>query len=757
MTISAPSLVLLPVLAIVAAPLAARPERAVFDQSALRPVDTSGLMGSPDPLPPLEIVRAFAGLEFVRPVAITHAGDGSDRLFVCDQPGVIHVFPNRDDVAAAGVFLDIRAKTRTKHFEEGLLGLAFHPNYEKNGQFFIYYTVDPAVSVVSRLHVSADDRNRADPASEEVLLRVEQPYGNHNGGGIEFGPDGMLYIPFGDGGAANDPHGNGQNLTVLLGKILRIDVDRRDPGKAYAIPPDNPFAGAAGARFGDGVRGEIWAYGVRNPWRMAFDRANGDLWIGDVGQNLWEEIDIIEKGGNYGWNVREGQHPFAVDAKTTGDAFVEPVFEYARHEGKSITGGIVYRGTALADLAGVYLYADFVTFNVWGLRYDRDAKTVLANSLIARSRLPVTAFGEDENGEALVLAFDAKPGVDVRTLGTGDVFNLSRGMIYRFERRAAGVAARAFPRQLSETGLFSDTATMVPARGLVPYDVNVPLWSDGAAKDRYLALPAAGAIEFAEDGAWKFPVGTVLVKTFRLEQDGGLPDIRLETRLFIHSPRGWEGFTYVWNDAESDAELLDSALRREYEVRRGGDTVRQEWYFPSRSDCNACHTQVAGFVLGLDTRQLNRTHDYGDVHANQITTLAGLGAFAARPAKAAAELPAFPTWGSHEAPVEDLARAYLDVNCSVCHAPGGTGVSRADLRYETPSRRMQAIDAAPGQERLGGADSKIIAPGSPHRSELLLRMLGDGPKRMPSLASSRVDWDAVRVIGAWIEGLAASR
>jgi len=718
-------------------------------------VDTSNLMGSPDPLPPLEIVNAFPKLEFVRPVQLTHAGDGSDRIFVVDQPGIVHVFPNKSDAEKAEVFLDVQKKAKTSHFEEGLLGLAFHPKYKENGVFFTYYSIDPRASRISRWKVSADNPNRADPSSEEEIIQIAQPFGNHNGGSIEFGPDGMLYVGLGDGGSANDPHGHGQNLKTLLGSILRIDVDKKDEGKSYAIPKDNPFVGEAGKKYGEGVRGEIWAYGIRNPWRMTFDRANGDLWVGDVGQNLWEEVDIIEKGGNYGWKVREGDHFFSEDAETTGDEFIPPIFEYTRHEGKSITGGFVYRGKKHPELGGVYFYADFATFNVWGLRYDREAKKVTSNSLIARSFMPVTGFGEDEQGEVYVTAFDAKKGDDVQKASFGQLFRLSRGSIYRFERRKGEqVDTAAFPRLLSKTNLFKDVKNMVPAPGLIPYDVNVPLWSDGAKKTRYLALPKSGQVKFNEKGAWEFPEGTVFVKTFELDGAEGGGSHRLETRLLVHSRRGWVGYTYKWKDDLSDAELLDSAAIHEYSMAQDGDKpAKQSWYFPSRSDCNACHTKTEGFVLGLNTQQMNRVHDFGGAKANQIGFLTQLEVFTEKPAKPSADLAAYPDWRDDSESVGGRARAYLDVNCSICHRPGGTGVSKADLRFETPWQRMRAIAADPGQKRFLTEGSKIIAPGEPHRSEILARMMATGPGRMPSLASSEVDWDAVRVLGEWISSM----
>jgi glucose/arabinose dehydrogenase len=297
-------------------------------------------------------------------------------------------------------FFDIRDKVQydVKENEEGFLGMAFHPKFKENGEFFVYYTAtatreNPHLSVISRFKVSKDDPNRADPASEEVILTIKQPYWNHNGGTIVFGPDGYLYVGLGDGGAGNDPHMNGQNLQSLLGKILRIDVDHKDRGKNYAIPMDNPFAGDKM------MRGEIWAYGIRNIWRMSFDRKTGACWAGDVGQNLWEEVDIIKKGGNYGWNLREGTHAFLPPDNKPRPDFIEPVIDYHHDVGKSVTGGDVYRGKDVPELDGAYLYADFVTGQIWALWYDVDNEELKANRSIIPRGQPVMTFGVDDPGE----------------------------------------------------------------------------------------------------------------------------------------------------------------------------------------------------------------------------------------------------------------------------------------------------------------------------------------------------------------------
>lgn len=370
---------------------------------------------APEPIDgtlPLKVEPAFANVKWTgwspddeqgrlqsfRPIVVTNAGDGSNRVFVATQQGVIHVIPGDGSATASKVFLDLRDRVTYKDSEneEGFLGLAFHPNYKKTGEFCIYYNskkLEPHTSVISKFRVSSSDPNRADPDSEVQLMRIPQPFWNHKGGTVLYGPDGYLYIGLGDGGSANDPMGNGQNLGTLLGSILRIDPDHKEGDKNYAIPKDNPFVGKSGAL------PEIYAYGLRNVWRMSFDRQTGTLWCADVGQNLWEEIDLIVKGGNYGWSVREGSHMFGAKGSGPRPDLIDPIWEYDHQVGLSITGGVVYRGKKLPELTGKYIYADYVTGKIWALKYDESAKKVISNEAIPSQKLPVITFGEDEQGE----------------------------------------------------------------------------------------------------------------------------------------------------------------------------------------------------------------------------------------------------------------------------------------------------------------------------------------------------------------------
>jgi len=691
-------------------------------------VDTSRLMGLPESHPLLGVEEAFPNWKFTRPVDLTHAGDGSNRIFVVEQGGRIHVGPNDPNSKTTEVFLDLTDVVRRKHNEEGLLGLAFHPKYRENGEFFVFYSVTPLGTVISRFHVAKDNPNRADRASEEKLLEYRKPYGNHNGGCLKFGPDGFLYISIGDGGLANDPHGNGQNLETLLATILRIDVDQQDEGKHYSIPKDNPFVEQS-----PNSRGEIWAYGLRNPWRMSFDRQTGALWVGDVGQDHFEEVNVIVKGGNYGWNLREGKHPRDPAAdRDSVQTFVEPVIDYPRVSGKSITGGLVYRGQRLPTIVGAYIYADFMSGNIWAVQTD--GKKATADYKLARTSLMITAFGEDEAGELYFTAADGR----VRQFRVPD-----------------SDEKHDFPKTLSETGLFSSVKDHEPSPGMIPYDVNVPLWSDGAVKDRFIALPQNGSVTFEEQEKWGFPVGTVIVKTFSLQTDSSKPEKtqRLETRLWLHSPRGWEGYTYMWNEDQSDANLLaDWPFKKEIEITTPKGSTKQEWYFPSRSDCQACHTHNVGFVLGWNTRQLNKPATAAHSDENQIDLFQRLGLFTKPVTTPASKLEAYPEWEDDKAPPEQRARAYLDTNCAFCHTPGGFGTAggaRAELDYHNPFEKAFAI----GTKSKPGS-KPFIEPGQPKDSAIIEHMSTRNPKeQMPPLATLRRDDFAIDVISRWIKEL----
>ncbi len=397
----------------------------LFALSVLVSLAQGPLFGA-DALPSVGLQVAFPHLHFDRPLWMTEAPDSSGRLFVVQQDGHVFILPHDRQSSETKVFLDISDRRPYRQNEEGLLAFAFHPQFKKNGKFYIYYSQqNPKRSVLSEIQVSKTDPDKADLTSERILMEIPEPYWNHNGGTLLFGPDGYLYLSLGDGGAGGDPHENGQNLHTLLAKILRIDVNTRTGSLPYGIPKDNPFVDSTtgnsitNASDAKAARPEIWAYGLRNVWRMSFDRETGALWASDVGQDKWEEVDIITKGGNYGWSVREGFHPFK-DQFTRGKP-IDPIIEYAHNPGLareskfpdhgigvSITGGYVYRGKNIPDLHGVYVYGDFQMGTIWGLRYENGKITTDDVLLKENPQRPISSFAEDQNGELYVVSFDGK-------------------------------------------------------------------------------------------------------------------------------------------------------------------------------------------------------------------------------------------------------------------------------------------------------------------------------------------------------------
>jgi glucose/arabinose dehydrogenase len=353
------------------------------------------------PLRPLAVERAFPNLTFRHLTNLAQPDDGLDRIFVTEQEGRILTFANRQQVAAPVLFLDLSSRVSEAGDEEGLLGLAFDPDYRRNGYLYVYYSAaNPRRSILSRFSAGPDGQGTADLEGELVIMEIPQPYSNHNGGQLAFGPEGYLYVGLGDGGGAGDPHGNGQNKATLLGSILRIDVAGSSQQERYRIPADNPFVGVSGARQ------EIWAYGFRNPWRFSFDPPGaGRMWAADVGQNSWEEINLVEKGLNYGWNVMEGAHCFSPRSGCEGAGLQPPVAEYSSAEGCSVIGGYVYRGARLPSLAGAYIYGDFCSGKIWGFRYDGGLRE--GPTLLAAPGLFITSFGLDLAGDLYILSRDS--------------------------------------------------------------------------------------------------------------------------------------------------------------------------------------------------------------------------------------------------------------------------------------------------------------------------------------------------------------
>ena len=693
----------------------------------------------------LQLVRVFPNLSFSQPVGMYQAPSDGSRWFVIEQQtGRVRSFPNRDTVQPAEVstVLDLGGRVMNGS-ETGLLGLAFHPGWPATPQVFVYYSVagtSPVENRVSRF-TSRDGGATLDPTSEQVVLRLVKNQGdtNHNGGNIAFGPDGYLYIGTGDGGGGGDPNNNAQNRNVLFGKMLRIDVS---PASGYAIPAGthgNPYAANPQCSNGSGNAPcpEIYAMGLRNPWRWSFDRATGDLWVADVGQDNREEVNLVRRGGNYGWRLREGSLCFnpGSDCGTTGaggEPLVDPVAEYGHGLGQSVTGGFVYRGSQLPGLVGSYVFADYVSSRVFVLKapLPRDAatpRTVLGpgDSVLTASQ-NISSFAQGRDGELYLTGYG------------GQLFGL---------QPASGPVSDPIPAQLSQTGCVAGDARE-PAAGLIPYAVNAPFWSDAADKQRWLALPNGGTVTPQATGRWSLPNGSVLMKHFKL--NGQL----VETRLLMRHPDGvWAGYTYEWNAAQTDATRVV-----------GGKTKvigRQTWVYPSENDCLRCHTEVAGRVLGLETAQLNRSMVYPQTGrtAHELATLNAIGVLSPALQGPASGWPALadPHDGSTGSAAQ-RARAFLHANCAQCHQPNGPTPTALDLRYTTALADMGICDVAPAEGTLGLANNpRLLAPGAPERSVLLARVNRRDGLAMPPLGSTVVDAVAVDVLRQWIQGLSGCR
>ncbi len=713
------------------------------DSGRREPWTTSRVVGKPEPPSPYSTQIAFPHIKFFEPLAMTSVR-GTDLLLIAEKRGRIYAFRNDPDVAAAELVIDIG---RTVY------GVAAHPDFVKNGFIYVTYVLDPIASEpegsrLSRFQVLDGEGLKADPETEKTLLIW--PSGGHNGGCLTFGPDGFLYLATGDGSGIADGYKTGQDVTDLLASILRLDVDRADPGRAYAIPPDNPFVGMPGAR------GEIWAYGLRQVWKMEFDRATGDLWAGEVGQDLWEMVYLIERGGNYGWSVREGRHPFRPGRTEGPTPFQDPIVEQPHSDFRSITGGIVYHGSRLPQLTGAYVYGDYDTGRVWALRYE--GGRVTANFELVDTPMRLVDICEDEGGDFFLLDYVG----EIRRL----VVNPKAGDTE---------AAKAFPRRLSDTGIFASTRNHEPAPGVIPYSVNSELWSDGAYKERFMAFPGRSRIERdaihypqpapGSTPGWRFPDGTVLVKTFSLEMKPGDPTSRrrVETRLLhfeqLAGPETvgdqyWHGYSYVWNEDETDAELVDAVgLDRAYAVQRDGETSEQVWHFPSRAECTLCHTMAAKYVLGVNDLQINKEVVVDGRSVNQLEQLERLGVFTDPLPAPTNELLRLYDHTDAKVELARRARSYLHSNCSHCHRKWGGGNAEFQLLATLPLTQTGTLGVPPHHGAFGAVSPALIAPGSPEQSVVLRRMQITGLGRMPHIASSVVDEVGVGIIRDWIANL----
>ncbi|MEM7144445.1 MAG: PQQ-dependent sugar dehydrogenase [Verrucomicrobiota bacterium] len=750
-----------------------------------------------------QVVDAFPNLSFTDPVLLLPKPNSTD-LFIVGKTGHIYQIPNNPAATPGDIttILDVSATTRHDG-DTGLLSMAFHPEFGQGGSpnrgyFYIWYRHTPTPAYEDSFYTPAyirltrfnipDGQTVADPNSEFVMIQQFDNHDWHNGGGLFFGDDDFLYIAVGDEGGANDEFDSSQKIDeALLGGVLRIDVDqdlsrshpiRRQPQnppltpfqppwpagqwppvsftQGYTIPNDNPWLDPGG-----GNLEEFWAIGLRSPHTMTRDPVTGLVFIGDVGQSSREEIDVLEKAANYQWPYQEGAFggPKSQPNPIIGND-TPPVWDYGRNEGGCVIGGVVYRGAIhSAELGGKYLFGDHNSRHIWAMTYSPGQNPTV--ELLAEmppttgEKGQLASFGVDHQGEVYM----CKP------FDTGN----PNGKIYKLIR--GGTQTPPPPPLLSQTGAFPNLANLTPAPGLIPYDVNTPLWSDGALKSRWLAIPNDGThnsgpeeIIFSENGNWTFPIGTVIVKHFEIPIDERFPNgprRRLETRFLVRANSGdYYAMTYKWRLDSSDADLVPNTGENEIIniTNAAGQPVALDWLFPGTGACMTCHTQPSGRVLGLRTRQQNGDYFYAATNrtANQLFTLNHLGIF--NPSINPADLPNMLTSKAvddTDATLQRRALSYLDSNCAQCHQPGTSAGSQAlfDARLSTPPG-SQNIVGAPVVGDLGITGAQNVKPQDTAASILYQRFnsLG-GCCAMPPLAKNRLDAPAIQLISDWINSL----
>lgn len=705
----------------------------IFGLERRVPWTTSRVVGSPDPPLSYEVEKTFTNLTWKLPMfAIPEPG--TENLLVVQQGGEndrpSKIFRVHDDPAVSDQELFLEISNRLVY------SVQFHPGYRSNGWLYVFSNGTTSekerTNRISRFTIERETPFRCRLDSEKTIIQWRSA--GHDGGGIVFGPDGLLYLSTGDGTSDSDGWDSGQDISTLLGRVLRIDVDHPDGTNAYSVPKDNPFVGRPN------TRGEIWAYGLRNPWRMSIDSRTGDIWVGNNGQDLWETAHLIRRGENYGWSVYEGSHPFYLHRRRGPTPVVAPTIEHHHSEMRSLTGGLVYHGKIFSELEGAYVYGDYSSGQIWGARHDGSKLTW--HQKLAQTQLQIAAFSMDHGENILIVDHS--------------------GGIYRLTRAKAHSSSTIFPQRLSDTGVFASTREHRVAPGIIPYSVNAPGWADGARAERFIGLPDDLRIDYRSSGAWDMTNGAVLVQTLSLATESGNGSAlrRIETRLLTRQSGMWVGYSYRWDDDQADARLVPSqGAEQEFTVGNFGDQTnssrRQVWHFPSRTECMACHSRAAGFVLGLSEVQLNRVQDYSGTRADQIPTLNHIGLFTKNISKTEHRGLANPYEASDS--LELRARAYLHVNCSGCHVEAGGGNSKMELGIGTTLEKMNLLGARPQHDGFGIQNAMLVAPGRPDNSILLQRLSRRGRGQMPPLVTAVVDEKAMQLVREWISSLPSAQ
>lgn len=752
----------------------------------LRLTNAKLAMPSQAPASNYKLVDGLTGLTFHLPICIASSPNSTKRLYVAERSGKIQLVPDISDPnPTKQIFIDLKAsiaeRTPTESladwwfFEEGgLLGLAFHPNYATNGYFFVSYTVHISGNFyqrISKFKVSSNNPDVADPNSEEILIQQLDRGSNHNGGDIHFSPtDGYLYYAAGDEENSSLGILNSQKLTDgFFAGIFRIDVDKK-PGNLepnahasiptknglakFSIPIDNPYVhnSIGGTWSGEyngsvvsplaSVRMEYWATGLRHVWRMSFDSQNGDLWAGDVGQNVYEEINRITKGGNYGWGYRDGAHDLngILGTPPSGFSSIDPFYEYLHTnisgsdqslKGNSVLGGYIYRGSRISDLYGKYIFSDSLTGHIWSL--NPTTSQVMRIAGLPGAYGIFSTQGVDPNNNDLLFA------------------EYNNGKIMRLVNE--NPSNSRFPYTLSQTGLFSDLSDLSPAPGLIAYEPNLSFWSDHAHKMRWFTIPNENdKMTWNKNENWTFPEKTLWVKHFDLETIRGDSSSkkRLETRILVKTETGSYGVSYRWNDQQNEAFLVsDNGDEFDVTVNVNGVEKLQRWQIPSRTSCLTCHTPQAGHALSFNTAQLNKSYSMSGFIGNQLTSLSVHGFLSNTPDNPST-LRRYIRPNEEFFTLEERVRSYLSVNCSYCHQSQGTANGSWDGRHHIPLEDTKLIHSADDQTTQS-QQKKYIIPGQVENSHLMHRLTGSSAfTRMPPLGSNELDLENIQLLTEWI-------
>ncbi len=725
------------------------------------PWTESRVVGSPEPPLPYVLQRVYPGVGFDKPVSI-HPIPGEPRMVVCEQPGRIKSFLTEGDSDRVDLMADFSVQppplsevARGDGKSITVFNLAYHPRFEVNRTVVVCYIVGGTPNAkTDGTHIATFEVSRTEPPvllleTERTILRFGA--GGHNGCTVAFDNDGLLHISTGDGASPTppDPHDHGQNVGDLHSAILRIDIDRmsRDGDgneRPYAIPADNPFVDHPGAR------PEVYAYGFRNPWRMSFDRQTGDLWVGDVGWEAWEMVYRVRRGGNYGWPIKEGPGDARPDAVRGPTPILPADVALSHSEAASVTGGVVYRGDRLPEIKGQYVFGDWVTRKYWAVAFDE--QQVLSFREIAFGPVKPVSFELDHDGELLIL--------DYNSTGVSG--------IYRLIPNPAPPSDLPFPKRLSETGLFSSTLPLRPADGVIAYEIQAPMWRDGATTQYHLAIPELGKAKFLEKSQRitdifrtkvVLPPGSVLVKTYWMETTVGDPSTRrpIETQISHNIALGdWNFYTFRWSGDASDAELVSAGgdiqpLRIEDSSAPDGHWDLN-WSFASRTQCRTCHTPWRGETLSfVDVQLRNDRKSLDSLH--QLSDGGWLDVDPALPAQVDGQTVTLVNPNDESRSIDQRARSYLHANCSHCHLFGGSSSAAFDVSIEKLLDATGLVDTMPMRGDCQLDEARLIAPGALERSVLLYRMAKLGSGRMPAIGINRVDHEGVDLISRWIAGL----